>query len=65
LVLVVDAGVEEVVGLVGESPQPNATAAPAAPMMVIASRRPVFFELIATPLRCIEQETHGRTMAAA
>jgi hypothetical protein len=30
-------------GLVGESPQPNATAAPAAPITAMASRRPILF----------------------
>ena len=31
-----------VVGLVGDSPQPNASAAPAAPSVPSASRRPIF-----------------------
>jgi len=43
LVPVVVVGVVEVdVGLVGELPHPNATAAPAAPMAPMSSRRLIF-----------------------
>jgi hypothetical protein len=36
-------------GLAGESPQPRATAALAAPMTAIASRRPIFLLFISAP----------------
>src|SRR6185503_19533296 len=43
VVLVVDDG------LAGESPQPSATAAPAAPIAAIASRRPILLVFIRAP----------------
>jgi hypothetical protein len=48
-VVVVEFDEVVVVGLVGESPQPKAIAALAAPMTAIASRRPIFLLLIVAP----------------